>query len=272
MAIQPVYNADYVGATTPRGPSNNLWNHPAHPCPWSRLEDEGLGIRIWDDFQTLDATDLWVATQATTGTFALDDDELGVALVDCNSTTNEQGINVQRVGSATVGELFKPAAGKHIWFEGRMKIVDIGTNTAPEFFFGLAEVDTTIISSGANTAANHIGFETTSGAEEVETYGEKAGARSTATGTAHTIVDGTYFKIGFFVNGVTSVLFFVNGVHDADENLATANIPILAMVPSMVCQSNGTVDPIVHWDWLRVAQLTEIDAPRISAIPTGRPS
>lgn len=253
-----VVNADYNGASAPRGLSPGLWGAPGHMCPFDKIRDEQLGLFIFDDFHSLDTTDLYVATQATAGTFALDDAVNGVALADCGSTTNEQGINVQRAGGATVGELFKPAAGKPTWFEARIKIADIGTNTAPEFFLGLCVISTTIISSGANTSANHIGFETTSGAEELKAYGEKAGVRSTPTGTSHTIVDDTWFKVGFFLDGLSAAYFFVNGVHDADEDLTATNIPVSEMVPSLVCQSNGTVDPIVHMDWWAICQLTEV--------------
>jgi hypothetical protein len=80
----------------------------------------------------------------------------------------------------------------------------------------------------------------------------------------HTFIDfdvtpaTAWVKFGFYVNGVTSVKFFVNGLHIAAEDIATANIPIVEMVATLVCQSNGTVDPIVHLDWWAGAQLTQV--------------
>ena len=267
---QDVMNADYNGHTTPRGRSNGLWNNPAHPCPWNRIRDEGIGISFWDDFTTgADVAYMYDVTNATAGTFAIIDDAIGVADADSASSSNEQGVNVQRCHADGIGETYKPAAGKHIWFEGRLSVGDIGTDTAPEFFFGLATIDTTVIAGGVNTTDNHIGFETTTGAEEVSVYGEKATERSTAASATslvypHTLIDfdttptTAWVKFGFYVNGVTSVKFFVNGIHIVAEDLATANIPIVEMVPTLVCQSFGTVDPIVHLDWWAAAQLTQV--------------
>jgi len=268
---QDVMNADYNGHTTPRGRSNGLWNNPAHPCPWNRIRDEGIGISFFDDFHTLDTTDLYVVTQlGGAGTFALIDDAIGIADADAASSTVDQGVQVQRAGGGTTGEWLKPAAGKHIWFEGRLSVGDIGTDTAPEFFFGISVIDTTTIDgTPINTSANHIGFETVDGAEELKVYGEKAGARSTCAAVAstvypHTLIDfdttptTAWVKLGFYVKGVTAVYFFVNGIHMSAEDLATANIPIVEMVPTLVCQSFGTVDPIVHLDWWAAAQLTQV--------------
>ena len=251
-----VMNADYNGATTPRGPSNGLWHNPALPCPWNRIQDEMIGIWINDDFTEIDTTDVYVATQAATGTAVLDDAVGGVLLLDCNSATATQGIQLQRAGSATTGELFLPAAGKHIWCEARVKVADMTAGTTgPEFFFGLATIDTTVIGTSANSTDNHIGFESITDDGVLLGYGEKATVRTTGV-TTHSLVDDTWVKLGFTVEGVSTITFYVNGVACA-TTLDDTYIPLTAMVPTFVCQSDGTVDSILHVDWLRVAQLTD---------------
>ncbi len=52
---------------------------------------------------------------------------------------------------------------------------------------------------------------------------------------------------------ITSVVY-VNGVLTS-ANHVTANIPIVAIYPSFVCQSAGTNDPIMHIQSYRIFQL-----------------
>jgi len=82
--------------------------------------------------------------------------------------------------------------------------------------------------------------------------GEKAGAGD--TGAAATIAEGVYIRLGFHVSGVSSVTQYINGVKTGTAK-ATANIPIVALYPSFVCQSGGTNDPILHIAGYRVFQL-----------------
>ncbi len=85
-------------------------------------------------------------------------------------------------------------------------------------------------------------------------HSESAGTRSNTT-TPETLVDDTYVKLGFRVEGTDRVRIFVNGVEFSEK--ITSNIPTVAMVPSLVCQSGGTTDPIVHIDWWRCVQLID---------------
>jgi hypothetical protein len=222
--------------------SLDLWKD----CPREAIR-AGMEEGLWfeDDFLEL-VTGRYVATQATAGTFLLDVTntvENGVALADCNSTTSTQGINVQ----LSLAAAFKPQAGQDIWFEARIKAADIATG--PEFFLGLAEQDTTILASSVISTANHIGFLSVTDDNIVLHSGEKAG--TAATGAAiHTLVDDEYVKLGFKVTGLTKCEFWVDGVQQAETfNLATANIPAVPLTLSLVCQSAGTTDPIVHIDW-----------------------
>lgn len=235
------YDPDITG-----GFSTNLWKN----CPiLEYLFDPTLGILLDEQWQSYDpeATNGdYVLTQATAGTGAISTAAPGVLELDCNSTTQGQGVQIQRVKSA-----FIPAAGKHIWGEFKFKVVD--TYNKVQLFAGLSEIDTSIISSGANSSANHIGWEIpTSGAGALTFAGEKAGARGTATSTS--IAEDTYIKLGFYVNGVTSIQQFINGVPTGSE-IATANIPVVALYPSFVCQTDDTNDPILHLMGYRVFQL-----------------
>ena len=234
-----------------RGLSPNIWSQ----SPLTQLSVGGLdeGFGIIDDFLTFDDENKWVLTQATAGTAALDvAAKGGVLLLDSASSTNNQGVQVQ-LGGAAGASSFIPSATSKIYYEARIKAADIGSTTC-QVFAGLAIVDTSVFASAANSTANHIGYEAIN-STAVGIHSEKAGTRS-STASAHTLVDDTYVKLGFVVDGLTSVTPFVNGVA---KTAITTNIPIVALTPSFVCHSSGTTDPILHVDWVSVYQEEQID-------------
>lgn len=218
-------------------------------CPLLEyLHDPFIGVLLderWNSYDAAATTGDYVLTQATQGTAAISTAAPGVLELDSNSSTSTQGANLQRAKSA-----FIPAAGKDIWAEFKIKIVD--TYDKVELFVGLSELDTTLIGSSLNSSANHIGWECVTDDGVLVFAGEKAGARGTATSA--TIAEDTYISLGFYVQGVTSITQYVNGV-ETGTALATANVPIVALYPSFVCQSAGTNDPIMHIAGYRVFQL-----------------
>ncbi len=235
---------DYARTTdTTRKPS---------PIIWNLVDVQALAMGIdgylfHDDFHDL-PTGKYTATQATTGTFALGDGEGGVVLADCDSTTVVQGINVQLGGTA--GEMFSIPDNGLCLFEARLKAADIATG--PEFFFGLAETDTTIIASSAmSSATEYVGFKSVT--DDGVILGCSNDAAESTASSIHTFVDDAYVKLGCVIKNGSLVQFFVNGALKANTITTAANIPANLLRPSLVCQSSGTTDPIVHVDWWRFA-------------------
>lgn len=218
-------------------------------CPLvNAILDPSIGVLLDEQFQSYDpeATNGdWVLTQATAGTGAVSAVDPGTLVLDSASSTDTQGVQVQRVKSLVI-----PKAGRTIWMSWECKIAD--TPDFCQFFGGISEVDTTIIATSLNSSENHIGFETVTEDGVLILAGEKATARGTVA-AVHTLVDDTWVKLGFKVVGVTSIQAYVNDVAVGDP-LATANVPTVAMYPSFVCQSAGTNDPILHVRGLRVFQ------------------
>lgn len=230
----PTLSSDY---------ETNMWK----TCPLTEyLQDPSIGFLFQEDWSSYDATDDWTLTQATTGAAAISTAATGVLEIDSNSTTATQGANLQRTGGPTI----VCAATKDLWAEFKFKIVD--TYDKCELFVGLANVDTTILSSSANTSTDHIGWQCVTDDGVLLFTSEKGGAGDTSA--CATIEEATYIKLGFFVSGVTTVQQYVNGVATGTAH-ATANVPILKMVPSFVCQSGGTNDPIMHLMGYRIFQL-----------------
>ena len=215
-------------------------------CPLQEyIHDPSIGFMLDERFDRYDATDDYTLTQATAGTGAISTAAPGVLELDSGSSTATQGANLQRLVSC-----FIPAAGKDIWFEARVKVVD--TYDKAELFVGLAASDTTIIAGSANSSANHIGWQCVTDDGVLLFTSEKGGTGD--TGAAATLVEATYIRLGFYVDGVTSITQYINGKASGTAKV-TANIPIVALFPSFVCQSGGTNDPILHIAGYRVFQL-----------------
>jgi hypothetical protein len=136
-----------------------------------------------------------------------------------------------------------------MWFETTIQTT---FPTFLEVFVALAELDTSIIATSAISTANHIGWYCVTD-DGVLLFGANK-ASAAATKAAATIAEDTYIKLGFKVNGVTSIEQYINGVLTGTAH-ATANVPIVALYPSFVCQSAGTNDPIMHIKGYRVFQL-----------------
>jgi len=245
MSIVTQYHGEQDG----RGLSSKMWEKidvreifAGGPAGFSR------GYGFADDFLTLPATgNTYTITNQTAGTFALDDAEGGVALADSASTTDTQGVTVQ-LGDAT-GDAFYTGTSQILAFEARVKLADVGT--APEFFLGLAEILVTMMDTGANVNANHIGFEiTSSSATAMDFHAEVAGTRTSETGV-HTFADGTWVKLGFKVVNRTRIEIWVDGVKNSTQ--LTSGFPLVGMTPTLDCHTNATTDPIVHIDWWAAA-------------------
>lgn len=206
----------------------------------------------FDDFSSFDADDDYVVTQATAGTADVIDGKGGLLQLDSNSTTADQGIQFQHKT-----ETFLPAAGKNILFECLVKVTD--TIDKVQFFAGLSILDTSIFASGEVSASNYIGFVL----DATEQGGSNAGKpslelNSTAgseekQSAAATLAEDTYIRLGFYLEGITSVTPIINGV--PGTRIDITNCPITEMAVSGVCQTEGTNDPIAVWDWYYCVQL-----------------
>lgn len=228
------------------GYSSSLWR----TCPLlEHLFDPSIGVLLDEQFQSYDATATtgdYVLTQATAGSAAISTTAPGTLSIDSGSTTSPQGANVQRAKSA-----FIPAAGKHIWAEFNVSFTGVGALNV-ETAIGLCEIDTTVIASSAVSTDNHIMWTSITDDGILLFNCEKATAGTTAAAT--TIVSATKVRLGFYVNGVTSIQQYINGVATGSE-IATANIPIVRLAPTLVCQTGGTDQPVLHVHGYRIFQL-----------------
>jgi len=161
------------------------------------LSNPNIGTLYHENWSGYDATDDWTLTQATTGAAAVSTAASHVLELDSNSATSTQGANLQRTGGAFI----VPAANTKIYAEFEVKVVD--TYDKAEVFIGLSEVDTTVLAASANSSANHIGWQCVTDDGVLLFTSEKAGTGD--TGAAATIAEATYIRLGFVVDGITSI-------------------------------------------------------------------
>jgi len=230
--------------------SKNIWE----TCPWDLLVDNpNMGIAFFDDFMgPIDVTsaDGWVITQVTTGALApVVTHDGGALLVDsAGHTSADDGVNAQLTNC-----LFKLAAGRKLWFESRCKFKDAGDD---QYFMGLAGVDTTLIAAGVvDDVVDKAGFfrHAASTADKISSIVSRTSAEDSTADVAD-IADDTWVNLGFVLDGLTSVKFYVNGTL-VETGTTVANLPNAVMCLSMVAQVEQTsADAEMTVDWVRIAQ------------------
>lgn len=122
----------------------------------------------------------------------------GLLRISSTATTDNDG------GSIQGNEIYLPAAGKTIWFEAKVRASDVDH----DMFIGLTQNFATD-PEAVLAASNRIGFQITEGSAVWLAKSEIADAE-TSTSTGVTQVAATFDTVGFRVNGVSTIEFFVN--------------------------------------------------------------
>lgn len=183
----------------------------------------------------------WTTTTVTSGAVTMDATK-GLK-IDAGATTANQGVNLQ--GNRTFAQL---AANKAVWMEGSFNFTGL-TSLKIQFLFGLVAAQTACIASGAVGTDDKIAFDgvTATGVLQADC----TASATTTNGTGVTLANSTSYRLGLYATP-NNVDFWVNG---AKVSSVTANIPTSALAPTVVVQSNGTVQPVVYCSWLRVFAL-----------------
>lgn len=251
MSVNVFYAPD---GDTDIGPSPIIWSRAL----WLASEyDPRIGYGIHDDFLNFVGADNvlttgWAFNDATAGTAAVIAGLGGHLQLDSASATQGQGIQAFH-GAGWL----KPTADLHIFYETRLKIED--TVGGVQFFAGLSEYDATLFNSNAISADDYVGFymdDTTQTADAGVLQFKASDGTTPTTDTVDdvaTLANGTFVKLGFIIEGASKVHVFVNGSRVGAIDTAGA-ITDQLISPAFACLSNGTVDPILTVDWVRVFQ------------------
>lgn len=229
------------------GPSPLIWDEAA---VLSTILNPTDNFYFFDDFLgQIDATtgDGWTLTQSNgTGTISgLATDQGGVLVVNSAGSTADDSINAQLTNC-----LFKPAAGTTIRFEARVNMTD----ATQQFYLGLAGVDTSLLASGAvDDTVDKCGFfhHAASTDNKISSICSRTSTED-ATADVAANVDNTYVKLGFVIDGLTSVKFYVNGAL-VETGTTTAAIPNAVMCLSAFAGYESAAG-VMHIDWVRILQ------------------
>lgn len=192
----------------------------------------------WEDFDYYTAAD-WTVTETDSGaTQALADGDGGLLLVT-NTAADNDLVAIQKVG-----ESFRFASGKKLWFEARFKVSDA---TQSDVVMGLQITDTSPLD-----VTDGVFFIKADGAATVNFLVEKNNTATTASSVA-TMADDTFIRLGFYYDGDAAVYYFVNGVLGGKS--AVTNLPDDEdMTVSFAIQNGEAVAKTMTVDYIFVAK------------------
>jgi len=245
-------------------PSYSIWD----TCPWGTpyasclFEDyngrHGLGnaadgSAVMTGTSTTECPD-WIQTEVTSGLTAKVEMAGGALRVSSEaSVAANDGLCVMYRDTP-----WTPTAGKRIWFEARVRMVNVSTAGAEDqFFVGLANTMTAALSAGVvDDTVDKIGWFRHDGTTVLKM--SFITAKTTVeeiTADAATVADSTWINLGF-VADLTTVSPYVNGVvgtaHATTTKLPTAATGLGICYAAV---SEGTTIGLLDVDWIKIAQL-----------------
>ena len=242
------------GTAAGLGPSPLIWD----ACPiLEMMVDPTVGFHFFDDYMgpiDITTTDGFIITALNSGVIsAVATVPGGVLLVDsAGFTANDDGVNVQLPNCMVL-----PAAGTTIRFEARVAMKDTGTD---QYFIGLAGIDTTLIAAGVlDDTVDKVGFfrHAATTADRLSVVTARTSDEDVDADKA-TVVDNAYIKLGFVIDGLTTVKWYVNGVL-VHTSSVTDQIANAVMCLSYVAQvEQNAADAELSVDWVRIAQTPRV--------------
>ena len=192
----------------------------------------------FEDFDYYTAAD-WTVTETQAGaTQALTDGDGGLLLIT-NTAADNDLVSLQKVG-----ESFRFASGKPLFFEARFKVSDA---TQSDVVIGLQITDTTPLD-----VTDGVFFIKADGAATVDFRVEKNNTATTASAMA-TMANDTYIRLGFYYDGVSAVQYFVNG--SIAGSSVTTNLPDDEdMTITIAIQNGEAVAKTMTVDYVYVAK------------------
>lgn len=191
----------------------------------------------FEDFDYYAAAD-WTVTETQAGaTQALTDGDGGLLLLTNTAADNDL------VALQKVGESYRFASGKKLFFEARFKVSNA---TQSDVVMGLQITDATPLD-----VTDGVFFLKSDDSTTINLLVEK---NNTATTTSvGTLADDTYIRLGFYYDGNSSIQAFVNGTYVATS--ATTNlVDDEDLTISFAIQNGNAVARTMTVDYVYVAK------------------
>lgn len=236
----------------------SIWQY----CPLAALNDPSIAHIFFDDFFMLQTTKAAhvapytiVEDDAAGGTDAIQDAAGGVYKHFCDGDDNDEAY------LSTDNEQWLFAAGKSLWFEARLAIIQGATNAA-NWIVGLTDAAGAdmIQDDAAGPAASYDGA-VFFGTEGALTYGFETSNAATqvTTATAGTMVSGTMMNLGFWFNSestadtTATITPFVNGVAGTAHTITLAGLAEMEFTIGV--KSDGSAEEAFSIDYLKIVQI-----------------
>jgi hypothetical protein len=192
----------------------------------------------YEDFDYYVAAN-WTVTETQAGaTQALTDGDGGLLLIT-NTAADDDLVALQKVG-----ESYRFASGKELFFEARLKVSDA---TQSDVVIGLQITDTTPLD-----VSDGVFFIKADGSTSVSLLVEKDGTATTTSSVA-TMANDTFISLGFYYDGASSIQYFVDGVVKGTS--VTTNLPDDEdMTVTIALQNGEAVAKTMTVDYVFVAK------------------
>jgi hypothetical protein len=236
-----------------RFPEGISTTHRSHPLASFGLPDPTAWHVFFDDFDRYNASD-WTITTTEAGsgaaTEALGDADGGV-LVITNDNADDDADWFQKVG-----ESFKPAAGKKLFFQARFKLSDA---TQCDWIMGLQVTDTAPLAAGGDGVTDGLFFQKDDGDTNLDFYVQKDATTGQKTTTAFTTAaaDDTFMVLAFEFDGERHVTLWKDGEHVATVDLTatlSTYLPDTELTLSFGLQNGAAAAKVMTLDYLFCAQ------------------
>ena len=180
----------------------------------------------------------WTVTETQAGaTQALTDGDGGLLLIT-NTAADNDLVSLQKVG-----ESYRFASGKELFFEARFKVSDA---TQSDVVVGLQITDATPLD-----VSDGVFFIKADGSTSVSLLVEKNGTATTTS--VATMADDTFISLGFYYDGASSIQYSVNGVVGGTS--VTTNLPDDEdMTVTIAIQNGEAVAKTMTVDYVFVAK------------------
>ena len=181
----------------------------------------------------------WTVTETQAGaTQALTDGDGGLLLITNTAADNDL------VALQKVGESYRFASGKELFFEARFKVSDA---TQSDVVIGLQITDATPLD-----VSDGVFFIKADGSTSVSLLVEKNGTATTTSSVA-TMANDTFISLGFYYDGASSIQYSVDGVVKGTS--VTTNLPDDEdMTVSIAIQNGEAVAKTMTVDYVFVAK------------------
>jgi hypothetical protein len=181
----------------------------------------------------------WTVTETQAGaTQALTDGDGGLLLIT-NTAADDDLVALQKVG-----ESYRFASGKELFFEARLKVSDA---TQSDVVIGLQITDATPLD-----VSDGVFFIKADGSTSVSLLVEKDNTATTTSSVA-TMANDTFISLGFYYDGASSIQYSVNGVVKGTS--VTTNLPDDEdMTVSIALQNGEAVAKTMTVDYVFVAK------------------